>query len=161
MAPQYGWAPEGERCFGKTPHGHYKTTTFIAALRVEGLTAPFVIDGAIDKESFLAYITQVLVPTLRLGDIVVMDNLSSHKNNDVKKAIEAVGARVFYLPPYSPDLNPIEQVFSKLKRILRKLAIRTIEALWKKVGELTDIFSETECENYFKNSGYAGVNKST
>jgi len=154
MTPLYGWAPIGKRVIDQMPHGHWKTTTFIAALRHDGLTAPMVIDGAINGELFLAYVNQILLSTLREGDIVVLDNLSSHKVAGVKQAIESVGARVLYLPPYSPDLNPIEQVFSKLKTMLRKFKLRTMEALWNKLGELCDVFSPNECKNYYKNSGY-------
>ena len=161
MAPFYGWAPIGERVIDDVPHGHWKTTTFIAALRCDGLTAPMVIDGAINGELFLAYVNQILVSTLQEGDIVVLDNLSSHKVAGVKVAIESVGAKVLYLPPYSPDLNPIEQVFSKLKAMLRKLRSRTIENLWKSLGELCDIFTPKECYHYYKNAGYGKIKKST
>jgi len=135
----------GKRVIDYVPHGHWKTTTFIAALRHDRLTAPMVIDGAINGELFLAYVNQILVSTLQEGDIVVLDNLSSHKVAGVKRAIESVGAQVLYLPPYSPDFNPIEQVFSKLKTILRKLKSRTMEDLWKNLGELCDIFTPKEC----------------
>ena len=136
------------------PQGHWKTTTFLAALRYDGLTAPMVVDGAINGELFLEYVRQQLVPTLRKEDIVVMDNLSSHKVAGVKEAIESVGAKVIYLPPYSPDLNPIENVFSKLKTLVRKAKLRNVEELWSKLGKLCDVFSPDECKNYFKNAGY-------
>jgi transposase len=154
MTPLYGWAPKGQRVVDDVPHGHWMTTTFVAALRHHGLTAPMVIDGAINGELFLAYVQQILLPTLQKGDIVVIDNLSSHKVAGVKEAIESVGAKVMYLPPYSPDLNPIENVFSKLKTLVRKLKLRTMEELWKKLGELCDVFLPEECKNYFKHAGY-------
>jgi transposase len=154
MTPLYGRAERGKRVIDYVPHGHWKTTTFLAALRHDGLTAPLVVDGAINGELFLAYVEQQLVPTLKEGDIVVMDNLSSHKVAGVKKAIESARAKVMYLPPYSPDLNPIENVFSKLKTLVRKAKMRTREALWKKLGELCDVFSPQECQNYFKHAGY-------
>ena len=128
----------------------------MAALRHDGLTAPMVVDGAINGELFLAYVEQILLPTLREGDIVVLDNLSSHKVAGVKEAIESVGAKVLYLPPYSPDLNPIEMVFSKMKTLVRKAKLRKKEDLWKKLGELCDFFSPDECQNYFKHAGYHG-----
>ena len=138
----------------RVPHGHWKTTTFVAALRSSGLTAPLVVDGAINGPIFLAYVQQQLVPTLSKDDIVVMDNLSSHKVVGVREAIEAVGAKIAYLPPYSPDLNPIETVFSKFKTLLRKAAHRTVESLWKACGELIDAFSEPECRNHIRHCGY-------
>ena len=141
------------------PHGHWKTTTFLAALRQDGLTAPMVVDGAINGELFLAYVNKILLPTLREGDMVVLDNLSSHKVAGVKEAIASVGAKVVYLPPYSPDFNPIENVFSKLKTMLRKAKLRTVEELWKKLGKLCDIFTPEECQNYFKHAGYHGFSK--
>jgi len=154
MTPLYGRAERGKRVIDFVPHGHWKTTTFLAALRHDGLTAPLVVDGAINGEVFLAYVQQQLVPTLRKGDIVVMDNLSSHKVAGVKEAIESVGAKVIYLPPYSPDFNPIEMVFSKLKTLIRKAKMRTVETLWNKLGELCDLFTPEECKNYFKHAGY-------
>ena len=144
----------GTRVVDKTPHGHWKTTTFVAALRASGLTAPLVLDGAINGVSFLAYVRQVLVPTLRAGDVVVMDNLSSHKKAGVREAIEAAGAQLLYLPPYSPDFNPIELAFSKFKRLLRTAAERTVEALWNTCGQLLDRFTEHECRNYIRHCGY-------
>jgi transposase len=154
MTPLYGRAERGERVIDYVPHGHWKTTTFLAALRHDGLTAPLVVDGAINGELFLTYVQQQLVPTLKEGDIVILDNLSSHKVAGVKKAMESVGAKVMYLPPYSPDLNPIENVFSKLKTLVRKLKLRKQEELGKKLGELCDVFSPQECQNYCRNAGY-------
>ena len=143
----------GTRLVDKSPHGHWKTTTFVAALRISGLTAPLVLDGAINGNSFLAYVRQALVPTLRVGDVVVMDNLSSHKRAGVREAIEVAGAQLLYLPPYSPDFNPIELAFSKFKWLLRTAAERTVEALWNTCGELLDRFTEHECRNYFRHCG--------
>ena len=154
MTPLYGRVLIGKRVMDFVPHGHWKTTTFLAALRHDGLTAPMVIDGAINGELFLAYVKQVLLPTLKEGDIVVMDNLGSHKVSGVEEAIHSVGARVLYLPPYSPDLNPIEMVFSKLKTLLRKAKLRSVTELWNKLGELCDFFSPQECHNYFNHAGY-------
>ena len=131
------------------------TTTFVAGLRATGLTAPFVIAGAMSGAVFRAYVRQVLVPTLRPGDIVVMDNLAAHKVAGIRDAVEATGARLVYLPPYSPDLNPIEQAFAKLKAMLRKAAERTIPALWDRIGTLIDAFTPEECRNYFKHTGYS------
>lgn len=140
------------------PHGHWKITTFLGALRLNGLTAPLVVDGAINGEIFLAYVQQHLAPTLKPGDLVVMDNLSSHKVVGVKEAIETVGASVAYLPPYSPDFNPIEQVFSKLKGLLRKHQERTVDALWHRIGNLLERFTPDECRNYFRHCGYMNIN---
>lgn len=131
--------------------------TFIAALRCDGITAPCVLDGPINGASFRAYIEQMLVPALKPGDIVVMDNLGSHKSGAVRKAIRSAGARIFFLPPYSPDLNPIEQVFAKLKTLLRKAEERTIEGVWTRIGSLLDCFTPGECANYLRNSGYAST----
>ena len=139
----------------EAPGGHWLTMTFIAALRHDGMTAPYVFDGPINGERFLAWVEQSLVPTLKIGDIVIMDNLSSHKNISVRQAIRGAGARLFFLPPYSPDLNPIEQVFSKLKRLLRRAEERSVEATWRRIGSLLDLFSPQECQNDFRNSGYA------
>jgi transposase len=149
-----GRCPRGKRLVAKVPHGHWKTTTFVAALRCDGLTAPLVIDGAMDGALFLAYIEQQLVPTLRPHDIVVMDNLSAHKIAGVREAIEAAGASVVYLPPYSPDFNPIEQVFAKLKWLLRSAAARTMERLWDLIGELVSRYRPQECANYLRHCGY-------
>ena len=152
-----GRAPRGERLIGKTPHGHWKLTTFIAALRHDQITAPMVIDRPMNGEIFLAYVLTFLLPTLSKGDIVVMDNLPAHKVAGVVEAIEGVGARILYLPPYSPDLNPIEQVFAKLKALLRKAKERTIDDLWDRIGKLLDEFSAAECANYLANTGYAST----
>jgi len=160
MTPLYGWGERGKRVIDYVPHGHWKTTTFLAALRHDRLTAPLVIDGAINGELFLAYVNQILVSTLHEGDIVVLDNLSSHKVAGVKELIESAGAKVLYLPPYSPDFNPIENVFSKLKTMLRKLKSRTMEDLWNNLGELCDIFTPNECYNYYRKAGYAKINES-
>lgn len=155
MARLYGRAPRGSRLLGKLPLARWTTTTFVAALRHDGLTAPMVLDGPINGEWFRAYVEQVLCPTLRAGDIVVLDNLGSHKSPKVREAIEAMGASLLYLPAYSPDLNPIEMAFSKLKALLRKAAERSVDALWDRIGQLIDEFSPTECANFFKAAGYA------
>jgi transposase len=149
-----GRAPRGQRLVAAVPHGHWKTSTFIGALRCDGLTAPGVFDGAINGELFLAYVEQVLVPTLRPGDRVIMDNLGSHKRVGVREAIEAAGAILMFIPPYSPDLNPIELAFAKLKALLRAKAIRTVDALWNELGSLVDCFSPAECTNFFRHDGY-------
>jgi transposase len=152
-----GWAPRGSKLLAKVPQGHWRTLTFLAALRVDRIDAPCVIDGPINGESFLAYVEQVLVPTQRPGDIVVIDNLGSHKGKAVRRLIRAAGAKLIFLPPYSPDLNPIEQVFAKLKTLLRKAAERTVEATWRRVGALLPAFTAQECANYFRNAGYASI----
>jgi transposase len=157
MTRTHGRALRGRRLVDKVPHGHWKTLTFLAALRCDAITAPFVLDGPINGEWFLAYVEQVLVPTLRRGDVVVMDNLGSHKGKAVRRAIRRAGAHLIFLPPYSPDLNPIEQVFAKLKTLLRKAAERTVEATWRRIGKLLDHFSAEECANYLVNSGYAAT----
>ena len=154
MTPLRGRADRGKRVIDYVPHGHWKTTTFLAALRHASLTAPLVVDGAINGELFLAYVVQILLPTLKEGDSVVMDNLSSHKVLGVKEAIESVGAKVVYLPPYSPDSNPIENVFSKLKTLVRKAKVRNVENLWRKLGELCDVFTKQECKKYCQHAGY-------
>ena len=155
MAPLRGWSLSGTRLKAKVPHGHWKTMTFIAALRHDRIEAPWLIDGPINGERFRLYVEQVLVPTLRPGDVVVMDNLGSHKGKAVRRAIRRAGAHLIFLPPYSPDLNPIEQVFAKLKVLLRKAAERTVEATWRRIGKLLDHFAPEECANYLVNSGYA------
>jgi len=155
MAPRYGWNEVGQRLLAKVPHGHWKTTTFLAALRHDRIDAPWVIDGPINGEFFLLYVKEILVPTLKPGDIVVMDNLGSHKNKTVRRLLRDVGAKLFFLPKYSPDLNPIEQVFSKLKNLLRKASARTLESLTSAIGQILKSFTPTECSNYFLNSGYA------
>jgi len=147
-----GVPPKGERCHALAPGGHWKTTTFIAGLRVVAITAPMVIDGPMDKEAFLIYVREVLCPTLHPGDIVIADNLSRHKNDAVRAATKTVGATILYLPPYSPDFNPIEMVFSKLKALLKKAAHRTVEALWNKIGTLLATFSPTEVRGGSGNS---------
>jgi len=154
MTRRYGRAPRGERVIASVPHGHWKTSTFVAGLRAEGITAPLVIDGAMNGATFLAYVEQFLAPTLKPGELVIMDNLPSHKVAGVREAIAARGAQLIYLPPYSPDLNPIEQAFAKLKALLRKAAARSVEALWNVIGESLSSYSPTECENYFAAAGY-------
>jgi transposase len=154
MTRSYGRAPRGHRLVCSVPHGHWTTSTFLAALRHDAITAPCVIDGPINGEAFRAYVEQFLVPTLAPGDIVIMDNLGSHKGAAVRSAIEAVGAQLLYLPPYSPDLNPIEQVFAKLKALLRKAAVRSVDLLWDAVGQLLRRFASHECANYFAHAGY-------
>lgn len=157
MAPLRGWSRKGERLMVRVPHGHWKTMTFLAALRCDAITAPCVFDGPINGESFLRYVEQFLVPSLKPNDIVIMDNLGSHKSGSVRAAIRAAGARLFFLPPYSPDLNPIEQVFAKLKHLLRKAKERTVEAAWQRIGALLTCFTKTECRNYFVNAGYGSM----
>ena len=154
LAPLRGWAPRGRRLIGKVPHGRWKTMTFLAALRHDRIEAPWLLEGPIDGDSFQLYVGKVLLPTLRPGDIVIMDNLGSHKSKIVRRAIRSVGAKLIFLPKYSPDLNPIEQVFAKLKHLLRKAAARTFEAICRALGEALRAFSPEECANYFANSGY-------
>ena len=154
MARRYGRAPKADRLVAHVPHGHWKTTTFIAALRLGDVTAPMVADGPVNGELFLKYIVEFLCPTLRPGDIVIMDNLSSHKVEGVREAIEAVGAQLRYLPPYSPDLNPIELYFSKFKSALRTLAERTVDALWNAIGKIYDAVTPAHCNNFFYKAGY-------
>ena len=154
MARRYGRCPKGQRLTMAVPHGHWKTTTFLAALRHDRIDAPCVIDGPMNGELFRAYVEQFLAPTLSPGDIVVMDNLPAHKVKGVAEAITARGAELRYLPPYSPDLNPIEQLFAKLKALLRKAAARSVDKLWDTIGLLLDAFSPTQCANYLRNSGY-------
>jgi transposase len=155
MAPLRGWAQRGTRLTAKVPHGHWKTTTFVAALRHDRIDAPWLLEGSIDGETFRIYLEEVLVPTLKPGDIVIMDNLSSHKGKAVRQLIRTAGAKLFLLPKYSPDLNPIEQVFAKLKHLLRKRAARTVEAICAAIGQLLQAFTPQECANYFQNAGYA------
>src|ERR1700691_4762794 len=155
MTRRHGRCARGQRLVAKVPHGHWRTLTFLAALRSDRIDAPCVIDGPINGQSFLAYVEQILVPTLTCGDIVIMDNLGSHKGAAVRRAIRTAGAKLFFLPPYSPDLNPIEQVFAKLKTLLRKADERSVEATWKRIGNLLDQFTPQECANYFLNAGYA------
>jgi transposase len=159
MARRVGRCPRGTRLVAAVPHGHWKTSTFVAGLQTRGLTAPLVIDGAMNGAVFRAYVEQVLAPTLAPGDIVVMDNLGSHKVAGVRAAIEARGATLLYLPPYSPDLNPIEQVFAKLKALLRKAAARSVAALWRTIGDLIARFAPDECANYIASTGYILPNR--
>jgi transposase len=154
MARRYGRAPKGERLRAAIPHGHWKTTTFVAGLRLEGIVAPLVFDGPINAQVFEAYVEQFLAPTLRAGDVVVMDNLSSHKRPKVRELIETAGAHLLYLPPYSPDFNPIENMFSKLKALLRKAAERTVEGLWRAIADCIPLITPRECANYFEAAGY-------
>ena len=154
MAPLRGWGPKGQRLQAFAPYGHWKTLTFIAALRHDRIEAPWVIDGPINGELFTLYVEQILAPTLSPGDVVVLDNLGSHKGKAARAAVRARGAHLIFLPAYSPDLNPIEQVFAKLKQFLRSAAPRTRPALWRKIGQCLDRFSPAECSNYFANSGY-------
>lgn len=157
MARMHGLAPRGQRLQAPIPHGHWKTTTFVAGLRNNGMVAPIVLDGPISGELLLAYVEQVLVPELRPGDIVIIDHLGSHKGAAVKAAIEAAGASLRYLPPYSPDFNPIENAFAKLKAMLRKAAARTLPTLWSAVGRISKTFTPAECANYFAAAGYDAV----
>ncbi|MGJ3244313.1 MAG: IS630 family transposase [Opitutales bacterium] len=154
MVRQRGRAPKSRRCLAKAPHGHWHTNAFVAALRTDGVTAPWLVDGAMNGDAFRAYITTQLVPTLRPGDMVIADNLSSHKVCGVREAIEQVGAELVFLPPYSPDFNPIEMFFSKLKAHLHRGAERSIDKVAERVGDVVGIVSPEECENYFKAAGY-------
>ena len=155
MTRTRGRAPRGQRLVASVPHGHWKTSTFVAALRYDGITAPCVLNGAINGEFFCAYVEQFLAPTLKAGDIVIMDNLSSHKIAGVEQAITARGAELLFLPPYSPDLNPIEPAFAKLKALLRKAAERTMDALWNRLENVLDAFTADDCRNFFHHAGYA------
>jgi len=157
MTRRHGRCARGARLVAKVPHRRWRTLTFLAALRCDRIEAPCVIDGPINGISFLAYVEQSLLPTLAAGDIVIMDNLGSHKREAVRRVICAAGAKLFFLPPYSPDLNPIEQVFAKLKTLLRKADERTVEATWKPIGTLLDHFPPRECANYLVNAGYASA----
>ena len=154
MARRYGRGPRGRRVDGPVPHGHWKTTTFVGALTVRGFIAPYVTDGAMNGSIFRAWTEQMLAPALQPGDIVIMDNLPAHKVAGVREAIELRGAELHYLPPYSPDLNPIEQTFAKLKALLRKAAARTVNGLWSTIGQLLDLFPPAECANYLAHSGH-------
>jgi transposase len=154
MARLRGRAPKGDRLRAGVPHGHWRTTTFVAGLRLTGIDAPMLIDGAINGTSFLAYVQQVLVPTLRPGDVVIMDNLGSHKSVAVREAIEAAGAKLRFLPPYSPDFNPIENAFAKLKALLRRVAARTKDILWRAVADAIEAFAPAECANFFTAAGW-------
>ena len=157
MTRTHGRSPRGERLVAKVPHGRWRTMTFVAALRCDAITAPLVLDQPINGEWFLAYVEQALVPTLRPGDVVVMDNLGSHKGKAVRQAIRKARTHLIFLPPYSPDLNPIEQVFAKLKALLRKADERCVETVWRRIGTLLDHFSPAECSNYLQNAGYAST----
>ena len=157
MTRRYGRAQTGKRCVAAVPHGHWKTTTFVAGLRHDRLTAPMVADGPMDGALFLAYVRTFLCPTLKPGDVVIADNLSSHKVAGVQEAIETVGAKLVFLPPYSPDLNPIEKFFARLKALLRKAAKRTVDALWTEIGDLLGTVTPEECRNYFHSSGYVST----
>jgi transposase len=157
LARLYGRSPRGQRCRAPVPHGHWKTTTFTGALRLGGLTAPMLLDGPMNAAAFLAYVEQVLVPTLIPGDIVVMDNLPAHKPAGVRRAIAAAGALLLYLPPYSPDFNPIEMAFAKLKAALKKIAARTVAELWSAIAASLLTFTPDECRNYFAADGYDPV----
>jgi transposase len=154
MTPTHGRCGRGRRLIARVPFGHWKTSTFLAALRWDGMSAPAVFDGPINGRSFTAYVEQVLAPSLRPGDIVVLDNLGSHKGQAAREAIKRAGAEMRFLPPYSPDLNPIEQVFSKLKTLIRRAAPRTRHTLWRSIGSLLDRFTTAECRNYIVNAGY-------
>lgn len=157
MARLRGRAPKGERCLAAIPHGHWKTTTFTAGLRIGGLAAPMTLDGPMDGDAFCAYVQQILAPELTAGDVVIMDNLPAHKVKGVRQAIEAAGAMLMYLPAYSPDFNPIEMAFSKFKALLRAAAARTIDALWEAIRLALDAFTPTECQNYFAAAGYDAI----
>lgn len=157
MARRYGRCRRGERLRVGVPHGHWKTTTFVGALTLRGFIAPWVLDGPINRVAFETYVAKVLVSELRPGDVVVMDNLSSHKGPTIREMIEAAGAQLHYLPPYSPDFNPIENAFAKLKALLRKAEERTVTGLWGAIGHLIDLFSPAECQNYFKAAGYDAI----
>jgi putative transposase len=154
MAPLRGWAPRGKRLKAKVPHGRWKTMTFLAALRHDRIDAPWLLDGPINGNSFRTYVEKVLAPTLDPSDIVMIDNLGSHRGKRIRRAIRSTGAKLFFLPKYSPDLNPIEQVFAKLKHLLRKAAARTPEAVCDGIGQLLDAYTPQECANYLKNAGY-------
>jgi transposase len=155
MTRRHAWAPVGERAIGRAPGGHWKTTTFLAGLTADGLIAPFVLDGPMDRAAFTEYVRQVLVPELKPGDVVILDNLPGHKGEEAAELVEASGARLLFLPPYSPDLNPIEMLFAKLKTLLRKAERRTREALWLTIGKLLSAFTPDECANYLRHAGYA------
>lgn len=157
MAPLRGWAPKGKRLRGFAPQGHWRTMTFLAAMRCDGLTAPCVFDGPLNGRAFRAYVDQLLLPTLKPGDIVVMDNLGSHKSKAVRHAIKDAGARLWFLPPYSPDLNPIEQAFAKIKHWMRLAQRRNAEDTWRYLGQFLSTIQPQECANYFRNAGYASV----
>ena len=157
MVRAYGRCKRGQRLIGKQPFGHWLTTTFTAGLRWNAVTAPYVLDGAMNRDAFVAYVDQILGPTLSQGDIVIMDNLPAHKGETVRNLIEQRGAALMFLPPYSPDFNPIELAFSKLKTLLRKAAERTVDNLWDRIGQVLDAFTPEECANYFRHDGYVAT----
>jgi putative transposase len=157
MAPLRGWGPKGKRLHGFAPHGRWRTLTFLGALRCDRLTAPCVFDGPINGECFRAYVNQQLIPTLKPGDIVILDNLGSHKSKAVRDAVKGAGARLWFLPKYSPDLNPIEQAFAKIKHWMRQAQKRTVDDTWRHLGHLVGTIKPDECQNYLKNAGYASV----
>ena len=157
MAPLRGWGPKGKRLKGFAPHGHWRTMTFLAALRTEGIAAPYVFDGPINGQCFRAWVEQQLLPTLKADDIVILDNLGSHKSKAVRHAITDAGARLWFLPPYSPDLNPIEQTFAKIKHWMRDAQKRAVDDTWRHLGQLLDTIQPDECQNYIKNTGYGSV----
>jgi transposase len=157
MTRTHGYAPRGQRLVGQAPYRRWQTSTFLGAMRADGFLAPLVVDGAMTSELFLAYVERVLIPELKAGDVVVLDNLNCHTQKAVRQALQAAGCRVEYLPAYSPDLNPIEMAFSKLKRLLRKAAERTVEGLWATLGRLLDHFSPQECRKYIRHCGYAAT----
>lgn len=157
MTRTHGWCEKGLPLIDKAPHGHWKTMTFIAALTYKGIAAPCVLDGPINGQSFAAWVEQFLIPELEPDSILVLDNLGSHKAARIRRLVRKAGSKVFFLPPYSPDLNPIEQVFSKLKRLFRKAKERTVEASWRRIGKLLDQFTPQECANYIRNAGYAPI----
>ena len=154
MARMYGRAPKGERCRAPVPHGHWKTTTLVAGLTLDGILAPMTIDGAMTGAAFLAYVEQVLAPTLRPGDIVILDNLPAHKPIAIREAIEATGANILFLPPYSPDFNPIEMAFSKIKALLKKAAARSVQALWDAIRDAIDAVTPKDAHSFFNACGY-------
>jgi len=157
MTRTHGWCAKGTPLIAKVPHGHWKTLTFIAGLKHDGIVAPCVLDGPINGDSFTAWVAQFLIPELAPGSIVVIDNLGSHKGRRVRQLLRAAGMKLFFLPPYSPDLNPIELMFSKLKRLLRKANERTVDATWRRIGDLLDRFSSAECSSYIRAAGYASI----
>ena len=152
-----GWWRRGERLVAKVPHGHWRTLTFIAALRCDRITAPCVLDGPVNGESFTAYVREILAPALKPHDVVLLDNLGSHKGVEVRLLIREAGAHTAFLPPYSPDLNPIEQAFAKLKALVRKAEARSVETMWQAIADALDQFTAAECANYFRNSGYGSI----
>jgi len=157
MTRRYGRCPADQRLVAAVPHGHWRTTTFVAGLRQSGITAPLALDGPMTGTAFRAYVEQFLAPALAPGDVVVLDNLAAHKVDGVRQAIAAAGASILYLPPYSPDLNPIEQLFAKLKALLRKAAVRTRDELWSTIGRLLETYPPAECTNYLRHCGYGSI----